>query len=124
MDTFKVVNELRAERDRINQVIAALEAMDSTTSVTRTILQPQAGRKGSGGKRSMSAAARRKISEAAKKRWAAQKSKTANPQASRKQAGPNLTAPKRGMSATARKRLSEMMKKRWAARKKGAAKRA
>ena len=51
----------------------------------------------------MSAAARKRISEAMKKRWAAKKVKA---------------APKRkAMSPAARKRLSEMMKKRWAEQK-------
>jgi hypothetical protein len=60
----------------------------------------------------MSAEARKRISEAQKKRWAA----------SRKLGGPpKLKASRRkrsGMSAAGRRRLSEMMKKRWAARKK------
>ena len=52
----------------------------------------------------MSAAARKRISDAMKKRWASQKQKA---------------APKRkAMSPAARKRLSEMMKKRWAEQKK------
>ncbi len=54
----------------------------------------------------MSPAARKRISEAMKKRWAAWHGKS---------------APKRkAMSPAARKRLSEMMKKRWAEQKKAA----
>lgn len=93
MDTASILNELRAERDRINQAIAALEALSAPqaaspkrrgrkpaaataaakpTSATQTAAkQPRAGR------RRLSAAARKRISEAAKRRWAAQKSKSA-----------------------------------------------
>lgn len=54
----------------------------------------------------MSAAARKRISEAMKQRWANRKSKPAPAKA------------KRGMSAAARKKLSALMKARWAARRK------
>lgn len=121
MDTSKILNELRAESDRIHKAIAALEALDATAAVIHTVNQPQATSTVGSGKRKMSAAARRKISEAAKRRWAAQKAQTAKPQTSAKQAAPKPAAPKRGMSPAGRKRISEMMKKRWAARKKAAA---
>jgi hypothetical protein len=52
----------------------------------------------------MSAAARKRISEAMKKRWAARKGKRA--------------AKRTPMSPAARRRMSEMMKKRWAEQKK------
>jgi len=56
----------------------------------------------------MSAAARKRISEAMKLRWASRKSKSA----------PGKAKPHRGMSAAARKKLSALMKARWAIRKK------
>lgn len=88
MDTSRILNELRSERDRINQAIAALEAL--TPSAPQTASQPKrrgrkpaAAKQGPGqpapakqvsaGKRTLSPSARKRISEAAKRRWAAQK---------------------------------------------------
>lgn len=68
MEINKVLSELRTERDRINQAIAAIEALAGS------------GKQGSGKSqlgikppRTMSAAARKRISEAAKRRWAERK---------------------------------------------------
>jgi hypothetical protein len=82
MDTRKILSELRAERDRIDQAIAALEALNTSgpetaarTSSTRT--NPGRATQGaakpgpkSRGPRHMSPAARKRISEMMKKRWA------------------------------------------------------
>ena len=62
----------------------------------------------------MSAAARRRIALAMKKRWAARKGKKATSTAAKK-------ARKGGISAAGRKRISEMMKKRWAEKRKAQA---
>jgi len=59
----------------------------------------------------MSAAARKRISEAMKQRWAKWKGKSA----------PKKAKPRPAMSAAARKKLSTLMKARWAAKKKHAA---
>jgi len=71
MDTQSILNELRAERDRLNTAIAALEG----TAGKR-------GRRSSAGnsaptrrRRRMSAAARARISNAMKARWASGKMK-------------------------------------------------
>jgi len=66
MDISKVLSELRQERERISQAIAAIEALGK---------QSKAAGKTAGLKpaRTMSAAARKRISEAAKKRWAERK---------------------------------------------------
>jgi hypothetical protein len=56
----------------------------------------------------MSAAARKRISNAMKQRWAKWKGKSA----------PKKTKARPAMSAAARKKLSALMKARWAARKK------
>lgn len=117
MNTLSILSELRAERDRIEKAISALEALESVPTSARHGATDQAAAAKRPGRR-MSADARRRISEAAKKRWAEQK-KAAQPQAATK------TAPKRrkgGITAAGRKRISEMMKKRWAARRKAAAK--
>jgi hypothetical protein len=103
MDFERVVAELRTERDRINQAIAAIEALTTaTTPSTRKL-----GR----GRRRMSAAGRKGIAWAAKKMWAERRKGT-------KRAPKKTTAPRRRFSATARKRLSEIAKARWAKRRK------
>ena len=68
-----ILEELHAERDRIDQAISAIEAV-SSTGRPRVGRQPKATRKArrSGG---MSAAARRKMSRLMKQRWAQGKMK-------------------------------------------------
>jgi hypothetical protein len=106
MDTKPILAELRAERQRIDQAITALESLDhagssaspaTSASLTRTATSPK--------RRRMSAAGRKRISEAAKAMWAERKKKARTP---------------RHMSAATRKRLSELAKQRWAERKKKA----
>lgn len=67
MDTQQILSELEAERDRLEQAITALKGSLS-------------GRRGAGpagrgrrGRRRLSAAAKRRISEMMKKRWAERK---------------------------------------------------
>jgi hypothetical protein len=65
MDMQTIVNELREERDRIQQAIDALERTAHSTATGE--------RKGHKPGRRMSAAARARISAAMKKRWAKRK---------------------------------------------------
>jgi exonuclease VII small subunit len=61
LNTESIIEELEAERDRFNDAIAALQNGRGP------------GRRGSNGRRGrrhLSAAARKKIGDAAKKRWA------------------------------------------------------
>jgi len=64
MDTQQIISELEAERDRLDQAISALRGSMS-------------GRRGPGrgrrGRRHLSPAAKRRISEMMKKRWAERK---------------------------------------------------
>jgi hypothetical protein len=76
---------------------------------------PQPGRK----RRKMSAAGRKRIAEAQRKRWAASKKGSAAPA---KAAKPEAQKPKRKLSAAGRKRIIEATKKRWAAVRAAAAK--
>ncbi len=105
MDIQSLLSDLKAERDRIYQAISAIEGLFSPSAPRRgrpPKAKPAAAAPGNK-RRGMSAAARKRISEAMKKRWAARKVPA---------------APKRKpMSPAARKRLSEMMKKRWAEQK-------
>ncbi|PYP82581.1 MAG: hypothetical protein DMG65_25945 [Candidatus Angelobacter sp. Gp1-AA117] len=67
MDNSQIISDLRDQRDRISRAIAALEGSGARGGRA-------AGSNGAGrGGRRMSAAARRKISLAQKKRWAKQK---------------------------------------------------
>ena len=66
MDLKNVIADLRKERDRIDQAIAAIEGISG-------------GRTGAGpgrrGRRRLSAAARKRISEGMRARWAERKKK-------------------------------------------------
>ena len=92
MDLTNVVAALKEQRTRIDQAIAALEG-----GTARRTRRPH-----------MSAAARKRISEAMKQRWAQRKGKP-----------PKKSKARPAMSAAARKKLSPLMKARWAAKKKG-----
>jgi len=108
MDIQTIVSDLKAERNRIDQAISALEGLTPAPSHRRgrPPKAKQAAPAPGKSHRGMSASARKRISEAMKKRWATWHGKS---------------APKRKpMSPAARKRLSEMMKKRWAEKAKKA----
>ena len=72
MDIQALVSDLKVERNRIDQAISALEGLTSLSSPRRgrpskaKTAVPTAGKK----RPRMSAAARKRISEAMKKRWA------------------------------------------------------
>jgi len=71
LDTERIIGLLKEERERIDRAIAALEGgrspkRTSAVSVTSGTSQPRK-------RRHMSAEARKRISEAQKKRWAKQK---------------------------------------------------
>ena len=65
MDTQQIISELEAERDRLEQAISALRGSVHAR-------RPGAGR-GRRGRRHLSVAAKRRISEMMKKRWAERK---------------------------------------------------
>ena len=73
MDINRILAELRAERDRIDQAIAAIEAVNSPGR-RRAGRPPKVARKARRRGR-MSAAARRKLSRLLKQRWAQGKMK-------------------------------------------------
>ena len=105
MNVAGMLVQLEAERDRLNTAIAALKAVGSENAS-----HPVTSSDGRRGPRRISAAARRRISQAQKARWAAVKGKS-------KSSSKSGTRMRRGMSAAARKRMSEMMKARWAAKR-------
>jgi hypothetical protein len=77
MNTTEIVQQLRAERDKLDAAIQALEGVGDGAATKRrgrppgTANKPAAGRPRK--KRTMSAAARKRISEAMRQRWAATK---------------------------------------------------
>ena len=79
MDIQALVSDLKVERNRIDQAISALEGLTSSSPPRRgrppraKTVVPPAGKK----RRGMSAAARKRISEAMKKRWATWHGKSA-----------------------------------------------
>jgi hypothetical protein len=116
MDIQKIVAELSGERNRLNRAIAALEGLSQPARHRgRPPKSRMAAPAPSKKRRTMGAAARKRISAAMKKRWATWKGKSA-PKAAR--AAPTKPHGRRSMSAAARKKLSELAKARWAERKK------
>jgi len=101
MDTNRILAELRAGRDRIDQAISAIEAVNSTGR--RRVGRPPRTAQKPRGRGRMSAAARRKLSRLLKQRWAQGKMKRV--QASK---------PVRRMSRAARKRIAAAQRARWA----------
>ncbi|HET7871314.1 MAG TPA: hypothetical protein VFL42_02310 [Terriglobales bacterium] len=63
MDTQQIISELEAERDRLEQAISAL----------RGSLRTRGNGRGRRGRRRLSPAAKKRISEQMKKRWAERK---------------------------------------------------
>ena len=118
MDINQIVADLTAERNRIDQAIAALEGSAVSS-------QPRRGRPPKAltsqpppGERKMSPAARKRISAAMKLRWAKWHGKSAP----KKATAPAKKAPARKpMRPAARKKLSALAKARWAAAKKAGA---
>ena len=143
MSTDKILGLLLAERDKLTAAIEALQGATTTKqtpgpsrkavlpSVEQNSTPPETVGPTAPVKRKMSAAGRRAIIAATKKRWAAIKAaKAAAAVVPAPAATPKATpakAPARVKKGTlteaGRKALSIAMKKRWAARKKAAAKR-
>jgi len=118
MDTRTILADLKAELNRLNQAIAALEALDGTGAATpiTTTAAKAAPMRARAGRRRMSAAGRRRISEAAKARWAAKRKTVAKPAAEDPAAKKAVV--RHSMSPAARKKIAEAQRKRWAAVKK------
>jgi hypothetical protein len=98
------VEGFEQQKLRIDAQIAELRAM-LTGPPTATAAAPEVPK---GKRRKMSAAARKRIGDAQRKRWAEAK-KTSSPVA------PEVPKPKRKLSAAGKKAIVEATKKRWAA---------
>jgi hypothetical protein len=112
MDTRTILTDLKAELNRLNQAIAALESLDGTAIATTPAAKaaPTQAKK-----RGLTPAGRRRLSEMMKKRWAARRKQAAKP-------APKKASVRRTMSLAARKKIAAAQRKRWAAQKKAAAK--
>ena len=104
------VEGFEQQKLRIDAQIAELRQM-LTGTPTATAATPEGPR----GKRRMSAAARKRIGDAQRKRWAESK-KTSSPVA------PAAAKPKRRLSAAGKAAIVAALKKRWAAKRAAAEK--
>jgi hypothetical protein len=74
MNISRILTELQAERERIEKAIAAIQALEKESaapSAARAPGRPPAAKKAPGRKRRLSAEGRKRIAEAARRRWAA-----------------------------------------------------
>jgi hypothetical protein len=120
MDTKQILTDLRVELNRINQAIAALESLDGAGTATKGATDTTAKPAPQPGKRVLTPAARKRISEAAKARWEARRKTTAQPAPAKP--APKASSVRRTVSAASRKKMAEAQRARWAAQKKAAAK--
>jgi hypothetical protein len=109
LDLNRIVKDLEAERERIGRAISAL-VMQAGAAISAPRRGPKAKRRRGG----LTAAGRRRLSLAMKRRWAERRAGKAKPKAA-------ATRKRKGLTAAGRKKLSEAMKKRWAERRKAAA---
>jgi|SoiMethySBSTD1v2_1073268.scaffolds.fasta_scaffold1156060_1 hypothetical protein len=108
------IEGLEARKKRIDAQIAELRQL-MTGGSSEPTATPEPGHK----PRKMSAAGRKRIAEAQRKRWAAARKESGM---AAKTAKPVAKKAKRKMSAEGRKRISEATKKRWALVRSAAAK--
>jgi hypothetical protein len=114
MPTPKLTNDIitaaiegfESQKRRIDAQIAELRAMLDGGTKPTPAATPEVSR---GKRRKMSAAARKRIGDAQRRRWAASKGEAEPP------AKTATAKPKRKMSAAGKKAISEATKKRWAA---------
>jgi hypothetical protein len=140
MDTAQILSDLRAQRDRIDSAISALEALSGNAiTPAKTATNPVTVKSAkaspvipASSKRVISPDARQRMAETQQKRWA--KKKRAVKAAAKKAAvvpaavKPAKVAPKKaaqktakgGITAAARKKMSEAAKARRAAKKSAA----
>ena len=108
------IEGLEARKKRIDAQIAELRQQ-----MTGESAEPAPTSKPAGKRRKMSAAARKRIGDAQRKRWATEKKESGT---AAKTAKPVAKRAKRKLSAEGRKRISEATKKRWALARATAAK--
>src|SRR5450755_4585418 len=105
MNLSGIVDQLKKERDSVEKQLSALNA------ALTAFVGAYSGAANSKGTRTMSAAARKRISLAQKARWATSRSMSTN------QTGSAM--PKRIVSASARRKMAAAQRARWARVKAG-----
>ncbi len=133
MDTAQFLTNLRAQRDRIDSAITALEALGGTAvpEAAKPVAKAASATKPTATKRVMSPEARQRMAEAQKKRYA--KAKRAVKAAAKKAAAvapavktsaktapvasPASTGARKPMNEATKKKLAVAAKARWAAKK-------
>jgi len=115
---------LEAQREQVDSRIAEVRRMlRARPEATAADGTPQAAApKARRQRRGMSAAARRRIAEAQRKRWEAYHRAQQTPSTSKKAAGKPAARAKRRISAAGRKAIADAARKRWAEFRKAAAK--
>jgi len=106
MDTNRILAILRAERERIEHAISAIEGLSSTGG--RKAGRPPKAATSRPGRRRISTAARRRLSLLLKQRWAQGKMKP------RAKAKPLQAKPARRLSKAARRKIAAAQRARWA----------
>ncbi len=103
------IEGFEAQKLRLDARIAEIRQKLGGAEITEepSAAAPESGRK----RRKMSAAARKRIADAQKKRWAAVRKESGSPAVAKSEAAPKA---KRRLSAAGRKRIIEATKKRWA----------
>jgi hypothetical protein len=98
-------SQAQIEIEKLDQIIAGIESLNGAGAVVRTkAIQP---------KRIISAASRRKMAFAQKKRWASVR-KQSHPAAVGATKTTSLAPAKRTMSAASRKKIAAAVRARWA----------
>jgi hypothetical protein len=80
LDTRKIVKELKAERNRLDQAIAALDGEDDTGATVAVDEPASSGIHVPRKRHGISAAGRKRISMMMKKRWAERRKKNSSDQ--------------------------------------------
>jgi hypothetical protein len=112
MNIHTILDYLKEEVSRLDAAITALEGSS-----------PRRGRppKSASSKRTMSPAARKRISATMKLRWAQRKGKSAPKKAAKKSAATAKKPGHKPMSPAMKKKMSALLKARWAEKKKAGA---
>jgi len=76
MDLYKAIQDLYAEKDKLERVIASLEELQRTAAATAPLLPKGAKRRG---RKSMGARERAEVSERMKKYWASRRKGKGDP---------------------------------------------
>ena len=100
-----IIKQLETRKADIDRALDALRDFAETGSITPERSKRSAGRARKGG---LTAAGRRRLALAMKRRWGAKRTRAQAKKA---------TSKKRGLSAEGRRKLAEAMKRRWAAKR-------